>query len=160
MDEKVYKLFRELEIPFEKIEHPALFSCNDNEKYNLSFNGTICKNLFIRNSNKSQYYLIVLPIEKQLNLKDLQKLLNESRLSFSSETDLELKLKSQSGSVSLLNIINVESTDVLFVIDSSILKHSKVCFHPNINTCTIIFNPIYIDKILNQFDVKYMYKDL
>ena len=82
MDEKVYKLFRELEIPFEKIEHPALFSCNDNEKYNLSFNGTICKNLFIRNSNKSQYYLIVLPIEKQLNLKDLQKLLNESRLSF------------------------------------------------------------------------------
>lgn len=160
MEEKIYRIFSDLKIPYEKIEHPALYSGEDNQKYNITFNGTICKNLFIRNNNKSQYYLIILPLEKQTSLKDIQTLLNENRLSFGSETALEEKLKITPDSVSLLNIINIETTDVIFIIDKSLQNQEKVCFHPNINTATVLFSPIYIDKILNNYNVKYLYMDL
>ena len=70
MQNEVYKLLGSLNIKYTKIQHPPLFSCEDNKKYNIKFNAMICKNLFIRNSNKSQYYIVILPLEKKkfLNL--------------------------------------------------------------------------------------------
>lgn len=77
MKNEVYQLLNKLHIQYEKIEHPPLFTCEDNEKYNIKFNAIVCKNLFIRNSNKSQYYLVALPLEKRVDLKLLQMLLGE-----------------------------------------------------------------------------------
>ncbi len=155
MENKVYELLEKLDIKYEIIEHPPLFTCEDNEKYNLDFDAVICKNLFIKNSNKSQYYLLVLPIEKRSDLKILQNLLGETRLSFGDEDALNEKLGTKKGSVSIFNVINIEKTDVIFVIDEDILNYEKVAFHPNINTLTVTFNPKEVSKILEFFDIKY-----
>ena len=160
MEEKVYKVFHELGIPYEKIEHPELYTCDDNKKYNIKFDGTICKNLFVKNNNKSRFYLIVLPIEKRIDLKKIQQDLKETRLSFGNKEELEEKLKTKKGAVSILNIINVEVTDVIFIIDNDLFNQNKVCFHPNINTATLLFSPGYIERILNKYNVKYYFKDL
>ncbi|MDQ5984280.1 MAG: hypothetical protein RUMPE_01327 [Eubacteriales bacterium SKADARSKE-1] len=53
MEEKVYEMFNKLNIKYEKVDHPPLFACADNDKYQIKFDGTICKNLFIRNKDKS-----------------------------------------------------------------------------------------------------------
>ena len=47
MEEKVYDLLKKLNIEYEVVQHQALFTCADNDKYGISFDGTICKNLFI-----------------------------------------------------------------------------------------------------------------
>lgn len=158
--EKVYKVLDELNIEYEKVEHPALFTVEDDIKYGIDFNGVACKNLFIRNEKKTRYYLIVLAGTKKANLKEIQKKLNETRFSFGNEETLYEKLKIRSGSVSIFNIINVGKTDVKFIIDKELLKANKVGFHPNINTATILFKPKNIEKILTKYDVDYEFLEI
>ena len=92
MENEVYRLLDKLNIEYTKIEYPPLFTCEDNEKYNIKFDAIVCKNLFIRNSNKSQYYLVVLLLEKRVDLKSLQLILKEKILSFGNENVLGEKL--------------------------------------------------------------------
>lgn len=157
MKDEVYKLLNQLNIQYDKIEHPPLFTGKDNEKYKIKFDAIICKNLFIRNSNKSQYYLFTLPIEKTVNLKSLQILLEETRLSFGNENILEEKLGIKAGAVSIFNIINMKENDVIFILDKEILKYEKVAFHPNVNTETVIFNPKELNKILQYYHINYQF---
>lgn len=160
MEKKVYELLKKLGIEYNIVEHPALFSGKDNKKYNIKFNSVVCKNLFITNNKKNQYYLFILPLEKKINLKLAQEELKESRLSFGDEKTLEEKLKIKSGSVSVFNIINVEKTDIIFVIDKEILTYKKVGFHPNINTLTVEFDPKELPKILEKFNVNYKFIEM
>ena len=157
MKDEVYKLLNKLHIQYDKIEHPPLFTCKDNEKYNIKFDAIICKNLFIRNSNKSQYYLFTVPIEKRVDLKFLQSLLEETRLSFGDENMLEEKLGVKSGAVSIFNVMNLKDKDIVFILDEAILKYEKVAFHPNVNTETVIFNPKELNKILECYNVNYKF---
>lgn len=157
MEDEVYKLLDKLNIEYMKIEHPPLFTCEDNKKYNIKLDAVICKNLFIKNSNKSQYYLFSIPIEKKMDLKFLQTLLGETRLSFANEDMLGEKLGVKSGAVSIFNIINLKDKDIMFVLDEDILKYEKVAFHPNINTLTVIFNPKELNKIFECYKVKYKF---
>ena len=160
MKNEVYQLLNKLHIQYEKIEHPPLFTCEDNEKYKIKFDAIVCKNFFIRNSNKSQYYLVVLPLKKRVDLKFLQMLLGEKRLSFGNENVLEEKLGIKSGAVSIFNIINLKDKDIMFILDEDILKYKKVGFHPNINTETVIFNPQEIHKIFECYNVKYKFIEI
>lgn len=155
--EEVLEVLNQLEIEYETIYHPALYTCADNDKYQVKIDGCACKNLFLRNKNKSCYYLFSLPTEKKANLKQLQEKLQETKLSFASEQDLEEKLHIQTGSVSLLNIIKVKNTDVIFLIDETVWKDKKVAFHPNINTATVLFSPREIEKILNHYHATYRF---
>ncbi len=157
MENEVYKLLDKLNIEYTKIEHPPLFTCEDNEKYNIKFDAVVCKNLFIRNNNKSQYYVVSLPLEKRVDLKSLQMILGEKRLSFGNENVLEEKLGIKSGAVSIFNIINLKDKDISFILDEDILKYEKVGFHPNINTETVIFNPKELHRIFECYDVKYKF---
>lgn len=157
MENEVYKLLDKLNIEYTKIEHPPLFTCDDNKKYNIKFDALVCKNLFIKNNNKSQYYLFALPLEKKMNLKSLQILLEETRLSFANENILEEKLGVKSGAVSIFNIINLKDRDIVFVLDKDILKYEKVAFHPNINTVTVVFSSKELSKIFEYYNVKYKF---
>lgn len=157
MKDEVYRLLNKLQIQYDKIQHPPLFTCKDNEKYNIKFDAIICKNFFIRNSNRSQYYLFTLPIEKTVNLKSLQSLLEETRLSFGDEDILEEKLGVKTGAVSIFNVINLKENDIIFVLDNEILKYKKVAFHSNVNTETAIFNPKELNKILEYYNVNYKF---
>lgn len=157
MENEVYKLLDKLNIAYTKIEHPPLFTCEDNEKYNIKFDAVVCKNLFIRNSNKSQYYVVSLPLEKRVDLKSLQIILEEKRLSFGNENVLEEKLGTKSGAVSIFNIINLKDYDTIFIVDEDILKYEKVGFHPNINTATVIFNPKELHRIFECYNIKYKF---
>ena len=157
MENEVYKLLDKLNIEYSKVKHPPLFSGKDNEKYNLHFDAVVCKNLFLRNNTKSQYYLVSLPLDKKINLKALQAFLQETRLSFGEESALEEKLGVKSGSVSIFNVMNLKEKDIIFLLDESILKIEKVGFHPNINTETVIFNPTELPKIFEYYNVNYKF---
>ena len=160
MQNEVYKLLKQLNIEYIKIQHPPLFTCEDSKKYNLKFDAMVCKTLFLRNSNKSQYYIVILPIEKKIDLKQLQILLGETRLSFSDEENLKEKLGVKSGAVSIFNVINIKENDIVFILDKEILEHKSVGFSPNINTETVIFNSVEINKILEYYFVQYKFIDI
>ena len=158
--ERVYAMLRQAGVPFETVDHPPLFSQADNEKYRLDPGATIFKNLFLRNKNKSRYYLLALPLEKRANLQGLQKILGETKLSFGDEAALAEKLNIQKGSVSILNMLETDNRDVTLLIDEEIYRHERFGVHPNDNTATVILSPQAIPAIMETFQVRYRFVSL
>lgn len=138
MDKAINKL-NTLNIGYELIEHPAIYTIEDMNALNLNNSEKVAKNLFIRDDKKRNYYLIVVKEDRQINLKELRALISSRALSFSSENDLTKYLSLEKGSVTPLGIINNEDNNVCVYIDSY-FKNSIIGVHPNVNTSTVFLN--------------------
>jgi Ala-tRNA(Pro) deacylase len=158
--ERVYALLDRLNIGYEIVEHPAMFSAADNELHEQEIGATIFKNLFLRNKNKSRYYLYSLPIMKRADLAALATSINETRFSFGNETELWDKLHIRPGSVSPLNVIDAPETDVEILIEREIFDIGRLGIHPNDNTATVILAPQDLIKILDEIGCRYQIIDL
>jgi Ala-tRNA(Pro) deacylase len=153
--EKVYALLDGLGIQYSKVDHPPLFTQADNEIHRVNIGAIIFKNLFLRNRDKSRYYLLSLPLNKRADLIEVQRVLGETRLSFGDVDALADKLNIQHGSVSFLNVVGVENTNVVFLLDKSCFDYELIGVHPNDNTATVIFAPSEIPRIFGHFGVAY-----
>jgi Ala-tRNA(Pro) deacylase len=154
---KVYDVLNGLGIEYKIVEHPPMFTQADNEKHRVNIGAMIFKNLFLCNKDKSRYYLFSLPLEKRADLAALQKVLDETRLSFGDEDALFEKLNIKSGSVSFLNVIGAENTDVTILIDNSVFYYDRIGVHPNDNTVTVIFAPTEIPKVMEHCKAEYQF---
>jgi Ala-tRNA(Pro) deacylase len=153
--ERVFTLLDSLGVQYEIIEHSAMFSAADNELHELDINATIFKNLFLRNKDKSRYYLYSLPITKRADLSALAVHICETRFSFGNETELWERLHIRPGSVSPLNVIDAPGTDVEILIDREIFNCARFGIHPNDNTATVILAPSDLMKILDGTACRY-----
>ena len=147
--ERVFAFLDKVGVQYEIAEHPPIFSQADREFHDVQIDAMIFKNLFLRNKDKSRYYLYSLPIIKQANLAALAKALGDTRLSFGGEDALQEKLNIRRGAVSFLNVIEANADDVTLLIDSSAFFFDKIGVHPNDNTATVILKPSDIHRLLN-----------
>lgn len=139
IEEKVYTFLAELGISFEGIDHNAadtISACKEIEKY---IGGKICKNLFLKNSAKTQYYLLLMDGDKKFVSSEVSKKIGSTRLSFADEIDMMKMLSVTPGSVSILALINDINRNVKLLIDSDLLKDEFFCCHPCKNTTTLRF---------------------
>ena len=97
----------------------------------------ICKNLFLCNRQKTQFYLLMLEGEKVFKTKDLSKQLGVARLSFADPADMEKYLDITPGSVSVLGLMNDPDNAVQLVIDRPIAESASIGCHPCINSSTL-----------------------
>lgn len=133
----LYDILKQLNIPFEEIEHEPVYTIEDAKKAEIEkgIHGLGCKNLFLTNK-KGQYVLVILEENKKANIKDIQTITNISHLSFASQEQLQEVLLLSPGSVTPFAIIHDKQKSVLLVIDED-LKGKQLLFHPNVNTKTI-----------------------
>ncbi|MCL2111904.1 MAG: hypothetical protein FWH32_06615 [Clostridiales bacterium] len=156
---QVYAVFDELGIPYEVADHPPIYSAADRIRQDVQVDALICKNLFLRNKEKSRHYLYALPIDKRADLAALQKILGESRLSFGDADALWDCLRIRPGSVSLLNIIGareagqgVENPVLLkFLVDADVLAVPRIGLHPNDNAATIMFEAARLAELFRHY---------
>jgi Ala-tRNA(Pro) deacylase len=153
--ERVFALLDGLGINYEVAEHGAMFSAADNELHERDIDAVIFKNLFLRNKDKSRYYLYSLPLMKRADLAALANRINETRFSFGNENELWEKLHIRQGSVSPLNVIDASGTDVEILIDHEIFDSPRFGIHPNDNTATVILSPADLMKILDTLGCPY-----
>ena len=158
--QRVYNLFDSLGIEYEAFDHPPIFSAADEVRKNIKIDALICKNLFLRNKDKSQYYLFTLPLDKRADLAALAAALGETRLSFGDADALWEKLRIRPGSVSLLNIVGSENPDLKFLVDSEVLTVPRIGVHPNDNAATIVFAPEKLPIIFEHYGVEYAFVDV
>ena len=158
--ERVYALLDKLKIEYETVEHPAMFSAADNELHEKDINAVIFKNLFLRNKDKSRYYLYSLPIMKRADLVKLADFIGETRFSFGNENELWEKLHIRAGSVSPLNVIDAQGTDVEILIDCEIFERKRFGIHPNDNTATVILAPDDLIAFLDAVSCRYRIIDM
>ena len=136
-EERVYDLLDQLNIDYQRIDHEeanTMEVCLEIEK---SLKSTICKNLFLVNSNKSQYYLLMLKENKKCKTKVISKQINSSRLSFGSDEKMLEYLDITPGSVSLLGLMNDHDFKVQLLMDKDLLQDEYLGCHPCINTSSL-----------------------
>lgn len=97
----------------------------------------ICKNLFLCNRQKTQFYLLLLEGDKVFKTKHLSAQLGCSRLSFAGEEDLARLLGVQPGSASLLCLLQDPGCAVQLVLDRPLLRQAYLGLHPCQNTSTL-----------------------
>jgi len=156
---EVFAAFDALGIPYEVVKHPPIYSAFDRVRQEIVVDALICKNLFLRNKDKSRYYLFTLPIDKRADLAALQKALGETRLSFGDADALWEKLRITPGSVSLLNLIGAQAPggkiDMKFLVDSEVLASPRIGVHPNDNAATIVFAPDRMPELFAHYQADF-----
>ena len=133
----VYDLLEELHIPYERVDHEEAASIEDCHNVDKLLGIQICKNLFLCNSQKTAFYLLLMPGEKKFLTKDLSKQIGSARLSFAGAEYMEKFLNITPGSVSIIGLMNDREHQVKLLIDSDVLKDEYLGCHPCINTSSL-----------------------
>ena len=134
---RVYDLLDKLEIGYERTDHePAdtMELCNEIDKV---LEVVICKNLFLCNRQKTNFYLLMMPGDKKFKTKDLSKQINSARLSFADAEDMEKYLDITPGSVSIMGLMNDKENAVQLLVDEDVLEDEYIGCHPCINTSSL-----------------------
>lgn len=136
---RVYDLLDRLHIEYERVDHEeanTIEACKDIDVV-LGEETSICKNLFLCNSQKTKFYLLMLPGNKVFKTKDLSKQIGSSRLSFASQEYMEKYLDITPGSVSVMGLMNDSDNQVQLLIDREVMEPEFFACHPCINTSSI-----------------------
>ena len=138
---RCYRFLDEIGVEFDRTDHfdkPAM-SMEDCERIDAILQVRTCKNLFLCNRQKTNFYLLLIPGDKVFKTKELSGQLGISRLSFADETMMEELLDLHPGSVSVLGLMNDHEHKVQLVIDEDVLKEELFGCHPCRNTSSIRF---------------------
>ena len=147
-EELTYSFLEQNNIDFFRVDHEETKTIEECHKIENILEAQICKNLFLQNSAKTKYYLLLMPGDKRFASSDVSKKLSSTRLSFASDDKLFEFLRIQPGSVSIMGLIHDKGKNVNLVIDSDLLKMPYFCCHPCKNTSTLKFST---DDIINKF---------
>ena len=152
-----YQFLDALSISFERTDHPnqPATSMEVCEKVDAVLGVHICKNLFLCNRQKTNFYLLIMPGDKIFKTKELSKQMGISRLSFAEEEYMEEFLDIHPGSVSVLGLMNDKDHRVQLVIDEDVLKEELFGCHPCENTSSIRFSTKdLMEKVIPALDHK------
>lgn len=136
-EEAVYRFLDAHSIPFFRIDHAPVYTMEDCAAVDRALDGQICKNLFLCNQQKTQFYLLMIDEHKGFKTKDVSKQLGVSRLSFGPPECMERLLHLSPGAVSPMGLLFDSARDVRLVMDSDIKKAAFLGCHPCVNTASI-----------------------
>ena len=159
---RTYDLLDSLGIAYARADHDTLPTMEACQEVGNLLGIEICKNLFLRNTQKTAFYLLILPGRKKFKTAALSKQIGSARLSFAEPEFMEQYLNITPGSVSVLGLMNDPENKVRLLIDKDILKnHPYFGCHPCINTSSLKFRTEdLLNKILPAIHHDYTMVDL
>ncbi len=101
---------------------------------------TICKNIFLCNRQKTQFYLMLLRPHTPFRTAVVSKALGVSRLSFAPDEALEELLHLTSGSVSPLGLFYDPEHRITLAAEKAVQDTPMIAFHPCDNSATVLFS--------------------
>lgn len=147
---RTYDLLDSLNITYQRIDHTEAATteaCKDIDE--TLYPTTICKNLFLCNSQQTKFYILMMPSYKKFKTKDVSRQIGSSRLSFAPENYMEEFLDITPGSVSVMGLQNDKDNRVQLLVDEDLLKDDYIGCHPCINTSSIkLKRSDLFDKVL------------
>lgn len=146
---ETYEFLRAKNIPFETVEHEAVFNMEEMSKISLPHPEADAKNLFVRDDKHLNFYLITVRGDKRVNLKEFRKANGTRPLTFASETELFEILRLTPGSVTPLGLLSDDERKVKFYIDSDLVK-GLVGVHQNENTATVFLKTEDLTKLIKE----------
>ncbi len=144
--EAVYAALDALGISYQRFDHPPVFTGDDAALHWGAIPGRGVKNLFLRNKKGNRHYLVILPIEKEADLRRFVKAIGDDRLSFGSPERLAEHLGLTPGSVSPFGLLNNPSHSVQVFVDADLRSDERLIFHPNLNQHSVTITPADLDR--------------
>jgi Ala-tRNA(Pro) deacylase len=134
--EELFAALDALGISHSTVKHPPLFTVEQSQALRGQIPGGHSKNLFLRDK-KSVLYLVVTLEDASIDLKGLHRVLGANgRFSFGSSDLLREVWGVEPGSVSPFGAINDTEGRVTVVLDSVMMEHEILNYHPLSNTMT------------------------
>lgn len=134
----VYRLLDRLNIPYERIDHRETNTMEACQAVDEALQGAmICKNLFLCNRQRTNFYLLMMPGDKVFKTKELSAQIGSSRLSFGEAVYMERYLHISPGSVSVMGLMHDTECRVQLLIDRDLLEGEFFGCHPCMNTSSI-----------------------
>ena len=140
-EKRAYAFLDRIGVDFDRTDHPdqPAITMEVCAKVDAVLDVHICKNLFLCNRQKTQFFLLIMPGDKPFKTKEVTGQLGTSRLSFADEEAMARFLDVHPGSVSVLGLMNDREHRVRLVIDEDVLKEEMFGCHPCENTSSIRF---------------------
>lgn len=145
---RVYDLLDRLDIEYFRTDHEeanTMEVCNDIDKI---LDTLICKNLFLCNRTKTEFYLLMMPGDKPFKTKDITKQIGCSRLSFGDSEHMQQFLDIKPGAVSIMGLMNDKDNHIQLLIDKPVLEGAYIGCHPCVSTSSL---KIKTQDILEKF---------
>ena len=124
-----------LDIFYQTISHPPLFTVDDSKALRGALDGGHAKNLFLKNK-KGRMWLLVAEESTPINLKAFAKMSGAGNLSFGKPELLMEMLGVIPGAVTPFALINAEPGSITPLFDQDLLAEDPLNFHPLDNTMT------------------------
>ena len=135
---------------YDRFDHPAVYTVSEAKKLSPEMDGASTKNLFLRDKKGIRHFLVVVPQDKQVDLKELSSILEASRLSFASPDRLNKYLGIEPGSVSILALLNDPEKTVEVFVDNELWNAEIILCHPLVNTSTLAITRDGIKQFLEK----------
>ncbi|MGY3916480.1 prolyl-tRNA synthetase associated domain-containing protein [Aeromonas australiensis] len=150
----IYSLLDQLAIPYQRFDHPPVFTCEEASRLLPDLPAAKTKNLFLRDPKSERLFLVVTPEESRVDLKRLAAMIGVKRLSFGSPERLDAALGLTPGSVTLLAMVRDREKSVELVVDEAIWQAEQVQCHPLVNTATLIVRLDDVRRLLTHLGRK------
>ena len=160
-EKEVYRFLADNEIDFEVFRHEPLYTVEDVEKVNAWPDGVHVKNLFVRDTRRNEYYLVLLTFEERLDVKGYKDIVRWTRkIAFCGDDLLQEYMGVTTGACSLFCMLEGKKHDVTLVVSEPISKagpEEKIMFHPNDNRATVVMTVADMRKVIDAIGCKVVY---
>ena len=140
------KLLKTNGFAYQRLEHPAVFTCSEADAHHTGIKAISTKNLFLCDKKKRHYFLVVTSCERNIRLDNLKAQLGVSNLRFGSEDDLLRLLGVGRGSVTMMGLANDNEHKVDLWIDNEIWTEEQFLCHPLVNTATLVLSKTELER--------------
>ena len=134
---RTYDLLDSLGIEYYQTDHAAARTMEDCLEADRVMGVEMCKNLFLCNRQKTDFYLLLIPGDKPFKTKDLSRQIGSARLSFADAEHMEEYLGISPGAVSVMELMNDRNRRVRLLMDSEVYEREWVGCHPCVNTSSL-----------------------
>ena len=131
---------------YQRIEHPAVFTCAESELHRPELPAVSTKNLFLCDKKARRFFLAVTACEKTVKLDVLALQLGVSNLRFASEENLYRLLGVRRGAVTMMGLVNDKDHQIELWIDAEIWQGDYFLSHPLVNTATLILSKTELER--------------
>jgi Ala-tRNA(Pro) deacylase len=135
--EELLLLLDRTELPYEIVEHEAVFTIADALAATPEIGGIKTKNVFLRDAKGARHFLVIVPHDVRLDLAALAQMLGSTKLSMGSPDRLQRHLGVTPGAVSVFALVNDRERAVELVFDERVWQADKLQAHPLRNTATV-----------------------
>ena len=132
-----FALLDQLRIPYQRVEHDPADTMEKCAAVSEALGVPICKNLFLCNRQKTDFYLLCMGPDKPFHTKDLSHQIGSARLSFAPEESLWELLHCTPGSASVLGLMNDTEHRVRLLIEREVYEAEYLSCHPCICTSSL-----------------------